>query len=566
MHSVIRMLAVLALFAGGLCAAAVASRPAAARSDAGALFPSVVVDVPGRRPSVHFAAQVCTSAGTWVDVYVWETTAKPEIKSPHNGYFGHLAGWTTSWVSSQLPSGGTGSEPPLQLRVRRIGGEPIAHATVHPVSSTATVTNITADGVVTLAVQRTARIAVDFDGAMDTTDTGPGYSGPAVHAFCWFIDEAPAPGTLPDANAPGTVVVRPGDPWPGAPELDPLAWPTVIFAPGVHRGGTAPRNWTVYNLTAQTRYFLCAGAVVHGALSAGKGSWGQNGIVVDGFGVLSGEEMWREDDPDNNSPQGVSYAGVKNSSLLGVTLVDFPNHHIILGQSAGDVLRNVKVLGWRSNGDGVHVFNSWTVSDLFLRTQDDSLYLSCGDKCSATFDRITTWNDANGVAFLFSPGGGSAEAGVVLRDSDAIYSRTSWYWWGPNTVFVNRGDAPGHAMSGVRVENVRVEDPRPAFNPFRLELLTPAAGATFRDITFVNITVQNFSTIRHTLGGRTPLPYGIPNSIFAAAPCSISNVAFDNVTIAGRPMRDLVRYPSIFNLSAGLVNVTVDGTPIVRAS
>lgn len=517
------------------------------------LFPVVVLDVPGRPPSLHFTAEVFY-AGSWTPVYVFETTAQAEIKSPSNGYFSHLEGWTHSWVSSQLAGA------PLQLRVRRAAGAaPIARASVHPASSGAVISSISSAGVV-ISIDRPGRLAVDFDGAMDETDTGPTYAGPPLHTFSWFVDPSPAAGSLPDPEAPQTIVVRPGDAWP-APAS---AGATVVFAPGVHRAAapwSAPRNWSVYNLSAETRYFLCAGAVVHSALHAGGGAWGQSGVIVDGFGVLSGEEMTRADAPDNDSPQGVVYSGVRNSSLLGVTLVDFPNHHIILGQFPDDVLRNVKVLGWRSNGDGVHVFGSWTVSDLFLRTQDDALYLTCGGGCNATFSRITTWNDANGVAFLFSPGGGDAEA-VVLRDSDAIYSRTSWFWWGPNTAFVNRGDAAGQAMSGVRIVNVRVEDRRPAFNPFRIELLAPAAGATFNDVVFENISVANFSVIRRGFPAPVPLPYGIPNTIFAAAPARIFNLAFNNVSIAGLPMRELVCNPAIFNLSEGLTNVTVDGEPI----
>lgn len=516
------------------------------------LFPTIVVDVPGRPPSMHYSAEVW-SGEAWMSVYVFETTSKEEVQSPSNGYFRHLTNWTTSWVSSQLTATGT-----VLLRVKRKGNAPIAKAAVHPRSSEAVVVNISATDGVIISVSKHARIAIDFDGEMDETDTGPSYSGPPVHSFCWFVDEEIS--NLPDPSAPSTIIVQPGDEWPNAKENS-----TVIFAPGVHRA-TLPftRNWTIYNLTANTRYFFCAGSIVHSALHGGIGQWGQIGIIVDGYGVLSGEEMWRADDPNNDSPQGIVYSGVQNSSVRGVTLIDFPNHHIILGQFPGDELRNVKVLGWRSNGDGVHVFSSWKVSDLFLRTQDDSFYLTCGGGCSASFERITTWNDANGVAFLFSPGGGDAEA-VTLRDSDSIYSRTSWYWWGPNTVFVNRGDAANAPMSGVVIDNVRVEDTLPAFNPFRIELLTPEVGASFHDVTFANIWIANFSTIRQSWPDSKPLPLGIPNTLFAVAPAKIYNVAFNNVTIGGIPMRNLVSNQTIFNISIETIsNVTIDGIVVTE--
>ena len=531
------------------------------------LFPEVVVDVPGRPPSTHFSAELLYQ-GAWTPVYVFESTSRASKQGtgqPSNGYFSHLVNWTASWVSTQLPASPPGAR--VLLRVRRApGGAPIAAAAIHPASSGAQVLNISGAGVV-LALDRPGRIAVDMDGELDATDTSATYAGPPRHTFCWFVDAQLPAAALPDPAAPHTLVVRPGQAWPSG--LDPAAWGTVVFAPGVHHAPSPPANgWTVYSLAAQTRYFLCAGAVVHGAFSAGSGAWGQGGVAVGGYGVLSGEEMIRADSPDNSSPQGISFKGLRNASITGITLVDMPNHHIIAGQADGNELRNVKVLGWRTNGDGVHVFSSWTVSDLFLRTQDDALYLTCGEGCAAVFERITVWNDANGVAFLFSPGGGQAQAGVVLRDSDAIYARTSWFWWnnGGNNVFVQRGGAQGSVMSGVRVENVRVEDPLPAFNPFRIDLFSPGVTAgTFRDISFTNVTVANFSTIRVDLAGR-PLPHGIPNSLFAApggGAMNISNVAFRNVSIAGQGMAALIRDATVFNLSVGnLFNVTVDGVPI----
>ena len=527
------------------------------------LFPELVKDVPGRAPSLHFSAELFY-LGAWTPVYVFETTSKPAVSSPHNGYFGHLLNWTASWVSSQLPAAPPGAR--VLLRVRRApGGAPIARAAIHPASSGAQVLNVSSEGVV-LALDRPGRVAVDMDGELDATDTSQLYTGPPRHTFCWFVDAQLPAAALPDPASPRTLVVRPGQAWPSP---DPATWSTVVFAPGVHRAPPPqPANgWAVYALAAQTRYFFCAGAVVHGALAAGGGAWGQGGVAVGGYGVLSGEEMLRADDPDNASPQGIVFKGLRNASIAGVTLVDMPNHHVIAGQSDGNTLRNVKVLGWRSNGDGVHVFASWQVSDLFLRTQDDALYLTCGAGCAGVFERITTWNDANGVAFLFSPGGGDEQSGVVLRDSDAIYSRTSWFWWagGSNTVFVQRGAAQGGVMSGVRVENVRVEDPLPAFNPFRIDLFAPGVTAgTFRDVSFTNISVANFSTIREDLAGR-PLPKGIPNALFAApgSAMNLTNVAFWNVSIAGQSMAALIRDPTVFNLSAGnLFNVTVDGRDV----
>jgi len=105
-----------------------------------------------------------------------------------------------------------------------------------------------------------------------------------------------------------------------------------------------------------------------------------------------------------------------------------PNHDII-ASGEGNTMRNVKVMGWRSNGDGVHVTKSWSVSRLFLRTQDDAMYITSGEGAHSHYDRIITWNDANGWSFKFSAGGGDAEFSTFKRTATfctiATHGRTA---------------------------------------------------------------------------------------------------------------------------------------------
>jgi hypothetical protein len=378
------------------------------------------------------------------------------------------------------------------------------------------------------------------------------------------VDSALPPAGLPDADAPSTIVVRPGDALPNASSLDPATWPTVIFAPGVHRAAAPLRHaWTVLELAPNTRYFLCAGAVVHAALS---GTASQANVVVDGFGVLSGEEMARGGSV-NNSPRGIDTGLNANTSIGGITLVDFPNHHLMLGSAGANdagapnvnALANVKVLGWRANGDGLHVFRDWVVRDLFMRTQDDSMYLACGDNCTTKFSGVTTWNDANGCAFIFTAGGGSAER-VSLRDSDVIYARASWAWWSGGRVFCQRCKTACGTMAGVAVDGVRVEDALPSLNAFELDLT--GNGSVFANVSFRNIAVRNFSTVRETLDKRH-LPFGLPNLMFGVGVDAFMDVAFDNVTIAGASIARGFADAAQWNVSKPRTrrNVTIDGVP-----
>ena len=194
------------------------------------------------------------------------------------------------------------------------------------------------------------------------------------------------------------------------------------------------------------------------------------------------------------------------------------------------------------------------------------MYLACGDNCTTTFERVTTWQDANGCAFIFTAGGGDAER-VSLRDSDVIYARASWAWWSGGRIFCQRGAAAGSVMAGVLIDGVRVEDRLPSLNAFELDLTgdgAPTHDAAFADVTFRNVAIANWSTVRETLG-KQPLPFGLPNLLFAAGPRVVfRNIAFINVSIAGELMGTAVKDARKWNISAPttLNNVTVDGVPL----
>ena len=66
---------------------------------------------------------------------------------------------------------------------------------------------------------------------------------------------------------------------------------------------------------------------------------------------------------DNKSPQGLTIKNARQASIRGLTFIDFPNHHIIADASNApcgpraplSIMAGIKVMGWRANGDGIHV-------------------------------------------------------------------------------------------------------------------------------------------------------------------------------------------------------------------
>eukprot|EP00966_Prymnesium_polylepis_P324063 7380163-Prymnesium_polylepis.1 len=72
---------------------------------------------------------------------------------------------------------------------------------------------------------------------------------------------------------------------------------------------------------------------------------------------------------------------------------------------------------------------------------------------AATFARITTWNDANGVPFIFSATSGPGTG--TLSDSDVLYHRKAWPWW-CGAIFDLRN--ANTTMDDVTISNVRIHD------------------------------------------------------------------------------------------------------------
>jgi len=297
----------------------------------------------------------------------------------------------------------------------------------------------------------------------------------------------------------------------------------------------------------------------------------------------------------NTSPSGIKINGSGKGDVSGITLVDFPTHHVILQANTG-TLTNVKVLGWRANGDGTHVFGKWKVDKQFYRTQDDSLYLHSGDNTdgstASTFSDITTWNDANGAAFIVAGHGGK------LLNSHSIYHRAMWSWWAGGRIFTHRAN-PGESTSftmnasDITVENFVSDDPYPSMNAYQLVSMpdelawnknwhgVPKEVAVIDNIKFKNVKIAKASTPRKCIAGNGcncapacarngPMPVGLPNVIhgYDAKTAWIRNIQFDGCTIGGVDIKDMLtgKAPGYFNVSGAVSGIYVEGKKMPDAT
>ena len=120
-------------------------------------------------------------------------------------------------------------------------------------------------------------------------------------------------------------------------------------------------------------------------------------------------------------------------------------------------------------------------------------------------------------------------------------------------------------MSGVSISRVSVSDPLPSFNAFQIdETCNGCSNAAFSNISFADVSIANYSTVRQDREGR-PLPHGIPNLLVAGGGLNVTiqNIRFLNVSLAGVSLRYSIQDPTIWNISRPTVSgVTVDGHPI----
>jgi hypothetical protein len=555
----------------------------------------VTTTIPDLTPSTKFACRVRVQETTaWVSAFVFESESGTKQRyegsnARENGYFESLQGWTNNWVAFEVDP-----NTAVEIEITKLYDQPapIHSASPHP-NDRGTVTLV--GGVAMLRLHGPTQMTIDIDRQLDgrntgSTDFGNGAAmGLVTHSFHVFANPmlpSSGPGARPDPNGASVRTVSPGETPPEDFEED-----TLYFLPGVHRpvpipacclvpmdessgcvchnghgqgGKSQPGYSRSFKVRSNKNYYIPTDAWLDGWIEADTPVVN---VRIFGYGVISGR-LFQRRGIDNQSPKGIVMWNSRNTTFWGVTLVDGSNHHLLLSQNANfpelpNTMAWVKILGWRTNGDGFQIWNYWRpIHDIFLRTQDDCMYLGGASGINIQFSRITTWNDANGVPWIFSAGNGAGH-NIVLQDSDVLYHRKAWpYWCGG--IFDLR--STNTSIHNITVRNIRITDPFPTCPLFHIQ-------GGMSDVHFENIDMLAHSAVnmpnwacrnrwnrrpqdRFDLpaGNDCSMPYGIPNR-FTSSTLShprrqdirnldqstifLRNLSFSNVTIAGQSLADL---------------------------
>ena len=322
----------------------------------------------------------------------------------------------------------------------------------------------------------------------------------------------------------------------------------MVFAPGVHDIGLG------FPVHAGKTYVVPGDAIVYGTLLQTTPGDGHD-IVIKGYGTISGARLpqpkYLVPPPADTTPyQSITIGQAAGSEVFGITFADpaFHTAQLYGPYTAGKptIERFIKVLGWRKNGDGVNLFANVMLSDSFLRTQDDSSYVS-----GLGIERVVYWNDQNGSAFVLSSlPDADAAAPLVVSDCDIIYSRSASVYSSGGRIFNMRGMGGGPSGSNVTFRDIRITDPRPTLQQFMIAMGPVAPwsdGGTRAPGDLSGVLFQNISIA-------APSVLGQPDVLWGAPDAGIDGIIFDNLTIDGGKVLSLDHFVT----NAEVRNVTFE--------
>ena len=421
--------------------------------------------VPGLDPSPYYDIRVREKGKNhWTKTFPIIT----ECTDAKNCGFGggiatHLKNWSNTYVNFEMKDG-----VEIEVKIKMLfGNGTISKAVVHP--NAAAQDSYWQDGNAFVTINKPGLFAVDINGQMDDQDTGKipktrgFYDGPPIHTVTIFAN--PFIEDKPSLEDEGVYQVNPGE--VPSSEGD---WHTLYFLPGLHDLGLS------FRLHANKSYYIPGDAVVYATLNNGEDINDGHHIHIYGHGTLSGEKFPHPNDENPPVPDELHYTyrpvsikGAFNTKVEGISIINSPSHsiHLVAKYDPNNPtdMRWLKIFTWRANGDGISSHANDLVEDCFIRAQDDTFYVT-----GRAMRRNVIWNDSNGSAWVFTHIGVADmnTHDVAIEDCTVIYARAHWHHWSGGSVFNMRSNGKGEGGYTVYFKNIKVEDPRPTLQPFKL--------------------------------------------------------------------------------------------------
>lgn len=504
-------------------------------------------DVPGLAPSEFYTVRVRSAAtnNLWVDCFVNITRNSSSfvdlantVNSAKAGayYFENTKNWSHSYANIEMSLNSKVEVEIAPINGFKINGLNFTKAALHP-SQRATLDSVKG-GKVYFELSTPAAITVDINGQMDDyqpTNTTPlafvSDANRVVHTITIFAHPVM---DKPSITDPTVLLVDTGVQAP----LNIGSKQIVYFKPGIHDVGLN------YKLQPGIKYYIPGDAIVYGTLNnigvVGSGLLGSgDNIKIYGLGTISGDRINHPINDFTTAPSTaqsdiykvINIQNANNVTIEGIFIANNPYHGLkMAGSTTNNICRWVKVVSWRTNGDGIG--DADIMEDCFLRTADDCSYIKGSKK------RCYFWKDSNAAVFHFA--GAPENTPIVIEDCDVLYLRSTNNLSYGDGVFVQRmGGTLGIKNVDVLVKNFRVHDLHPNIPVFNLvshfaEFDSKpthrfyGVGSSFYGIKFQNVSI---AAVYNGYGtGKSEQIMGD-----SLAPW-FGGIIFDGCTIAGKPL------------------------------
>ncbi|KAI0487713.1 dextranase precursor [Xylaria cf. heliscus] len=342
---------------------------------------------------------------------------------------------------------------------------------------------------------------------------------------------------VPDASAPETYVVYPGD--VPVSELASASNTNVYFMPGVHEM-TATEHLTLPS--SVNWVYLAPGAYVKGAIQFTTSA---RDIKATGFGVLSGEKYVYQ----ANTAQGYTNAGSNGDSLRiwsGYSTPGEPQTFTLTGVTTnappfnsidfkGD-LDSVAISQWDykqvgayfGQTDGTTLYSGSDIHDVFYHSGDDTIKTYGSD---ITVRNIVVWKTKTAPIIQYGWAARNME-NVLVDGVDVIHMRYSSNGSHPSIVGANQVYGIAETQTNTADRSLTVRNA--TFRNIRAEgvggnLMRIVPLTNYEDVVLENISLEQFS-VRSTGIYESQLPVWTDGS---GQPVSVSGFVINNFTVGG---------------------------------
>jgi len=261
---------------------------------------------------------------------------------------------------------------------------------------------------------------------------------------------------------------------------------TQYFGPGVHR------DVLITPKSGQTVY-LDEGAIVYGQIFSGIGT----DFTIAGHGVLCGSIYDRYED----TIVPISFTNCSGFTIRDITILDPSAWTLNLLRCKDVTIDNVKIVGARSNSDGITMQNckNVRVQNCFVRSWDDSLVVKGynGDVENITFENCILWTDLAQSCEIGYETRAKFMRNITFRNITVLHN------FHKPVLSVHNSD--NAAVSQVLFENITVEDAQMGEGdgtPWLLELTTTESqwSASYSRGSIRDVNVRNVQV----LSGKKP--------------------------------------------------------------